>query len=141
MSAPGVPRANLDEVLGSTKDCNSTSRAVQTISHGCDGNVTSMLCNRVPDLTRGLAKFELSNTLSLPPSLKERGPKHAPPFGSHDGGVEKPHGKKREEKNGQVDCCCWLCLSRRNFGASNDPRADSSAGRRDHTGSPRLRRG
>src|SRR6266480_1038743 len=48
---------------------------------------------------------------------------------------------KKEEKNDQVDCCCWLCLSRRNFGASNDARADSSAGRHDHASRRRLRRG
>src|SRR5882724_2948304 len=47
---------------------------------------------------------------------------------------------KREEKNDQVDCCCWLCLSRRNFGASNDARADSSAGRHDHANPCWLRR-
>ena len=38
-------------------------------------------------------------------------------------------------------CCCWLCLSRRNVGGSNDTRADSSAGGHDHTGGPRLRPG
>src|SRR6266511_352011 len=47
---------------------------------------------------------------------------------------------KREEKNDQVDCCCWLCLSRRNFGASNDARADSSAGRHEHANPCWLRR-
>ena len=35
----------------------------------------------------------------------------------------------REEKNDQVDCCRWLCLSRRNFGASNNASANSSTGR------------
>jgi hypothetical protein len=47
--------------------------------------------------------------------------------------------QKREEKNDQVDCCCWLCLSLRNFGGSNEARAHSSAGRLDHTSRCRLR--
>src|SRR5262249_36054164 len=44
MSAPGVPCANLHERLGSTQVCSSGLRALQKISHGCDGNITSMLC-------------------------------------------------------------------------------------------------
>jgi hypothetical protein len=44
-----------------------------------------------------------------------------------------------EEKNDQIDSCCWLCLCRRNIGASNDARADSSAGQHDHASGLRLR--
>jgi hypothetical protein len=33
--------------------------------------------------------------------------------------------EKRGENNDQVDCCCWLCVSSRNIGGSNDARTDS----------------
>jgi hypothetical protein len=49
--------------------------------------------------------------------------------------------RRRERNNAQVDCCCWLCRSRRNFGASNNACADSSVGRYDHAGSLRMRPG
>src|SRR5215469_2483199 len=65
---------------------------------------------------------------------------HTPLFGPPDSEVKKAHGKDREDKNDQVDCCCWLCLSRRNFGARNNACADSSVGRHDHASSPRMRR-
>jgi len=42
----------------------------------------------------------------------------------------RPHAKKIKEKNDQIDCCCRLCLGRRNFGASNDGAAVSPLGRR-----------
>src|SRR5439155_13758534 len=47
----------------------------------------------------------------------------------------------REEKNDQVDCCCWLCLiiSRRNFGASNNASAYSSTRWHDHASSLGMR--
>ena len=48
---------------------------------------------------------------------------------------------KKGGKNDQVDCCCWFCLSRRNIGASDDTRADSSAGWHDHASRCRLRAG
>jgi hypothetical protein len=48
---------------------------------------------------------------------------------------------ERGGNNVQVDCCCWLCLSHRNIGASNDTRADSSAERHDHKNRCRLRAG
>jgi hypothetical protein len=41
--------------------------------------------------------------------------------------------------NAQVDCRCWLCRSRRNFGASNNASANFSAGRHDHASSLRVR--
>ena len=46
-----------------------------------------------------------------------------------------------EKENDQVDRYRWLCLGLRNFGASNHAGADSSAGRRGHASSCRLRRG
>jgi hypothetical protein len=48
--------------------------------------------------------------------------------------------ENRRQNNDQVDRYCWLCLSRHNFGASNNTSADPSAGRHDHAGRCRLRR-
>jgi hypothetical protein len=48
-------------------------------------------------------------------------------------------GKHRRKNNDQVNCCCWLCRSRRNFGASNNTSAGSSAGRHDHASSLGMR--
>jgi hypothetical protein len=45
---------------------------------------------------------------------------------------------QREERNDQVDRCCWLCFGPHNIGTSNDARADSSAGRHDHASCLRL---
>jgi hypothetical protein len=45
----------------------------------------------------------------------------------------------REEKNDQVNRCCWLCLSRRNFGASNNASAYSSTRWHDHASSLGMR--
>jgi hypothetical protein len=42
--------------------------------------------------------------------------------------VDKDNGGE----NDQVDCCCWFCFRCRDIGASNDTRADSSAGQHDH---------
>jgi len=47
--------------------------------------------------------------------------------------------KRRERNNAQVDCCCWLCRSRRNFGASNNARDATSAGWHDHASSLGMR--
>ena len=47
--------------------------------------------------------------------------------------------EKQEEYNAQVVCCCWLCVSRHNFGTSNNASANSSAGRHDHASSSRMR--
>jgi hypothetical protein len=41
--------------------------------------------------------------------------------------------------NAQVDCCCWLCRSCRNFGASNNASANSSGGRHGHASPVRMR--
>jgi hypothetical protein len=46
--------------------------------------------------------------------------------------MEGHDGQQREEKNDQVDCCCWLCFSRRNIGASNDASSACSAGPHDN---------
>src|SRR5262245_26489168 len=46
---------------------------------------------------------------------------------------------KKEENNDQVDCCCWLCRSRRNFGTSDNAGADFSVERRHHASSLRMR--
>jgi hypothetical protein len=43
--------------------------------------------------------------------------------------------------NDQVDCCCWLCLSCRDIGASNDTRADSSVGQHGNASRLGLRAG
>jgi hypothetical protein len=48
-------------------------------------------------------------------------------------------GKHRRKNNDQVNCCCWLCRSRLNFGASNNTSAGSSAGRHDHASSLGMR--
>src|SRR6516225_11264493 len=48
-------------------------------------------------------------------------------------------GGKQEEYNAQVVCCCGLCVSRHNFGTSNNACAAPSAGRHDHASSPRMR--
>jgi glucose/arabinose dehydrogenase len=42
-------------------------------------------------------------------------------------------------ENDQVDCCCWLCRSHRNFGSSNNTSTASSAGQHDHASSLRMR--
>jgi hypothetical protein len=43
--------------------------------------------------------------------------------------------------NDQVDCCCWFCFSCRDIRASNDTRADTSAGWHDHPSRLGLRAG
>ena len=53
----------------------------------------------------------------------------------------KEASRQKEDENDQVDRYCWLRLSRRNFGGSNDTHADTSAGWHDHTGGLRLRPG
>src|SRR5215467_8737925 len=53
--------------------------------------------------------------------------------------VKRAPRQKREAKNDQVDCCCWLCLGRRNLGAGHYARVDSSAGRHDDSSRFRLR--
>jgi hypothetical protein len=49
------------------------------------------------------------------------------------------HHRSREDNNDQVDCCCWLCRSPRNFGASNNAGPAYSAGRHIHASSLRVR--
>jgi hypothetical protein len=55
---------------------------------------------------------------------------HASTMMNHNGGG-----------NDQVDCCCWFCFSCHDIGASNDTRADSSAGWHDHASRLGLRAG
>ena len=40
-----------------------------------------------------------------------------------------------------MDCCCWFCISCRDIGASNDTRANSSAGYHNHPSCLGLRAG
>ncbi len=46
-----------------------------------------------------------------------------------------------EKTNDQINRCCCLRLSRHNIGASNDTRADTSAGRHDHASRLVMRAG
>src|SRR5262249_26275913 len=48
-------------------------------------------------------------------------------------------GGKQEEYNAQVVCRCWLCVSRHNFGTSNNASANSAAQRHDPEGSLGMR--
>src|SRR5262245_30019066 len=68
---------------------------------------------------------------------KASNPQHSR-CGASTARLKKPNVTK-EDKNDQVDCCCWLRRSRRNFGASNNACADFSVERNHHASSLRMR--
>jgi hypothetical protein len=84
-------------------------------------------CGRLARPAIGVGRIELFRSLT-----SQENHRSFSPHSAEVGYATSREENTREKNNDQIDCCCWLCRSRRNFGASNNTGDDSSAGRHDH---------